>query len=313
MSAIATPSRPTWINWIEIFGLGIIWGASFLSVHLALDGIGPFGVATGRIIIAAIALSLLCVVRRLPLPSLRHRPKVWRHALGMAFCSNVLPFTMLSWAQQHVTSGFAGITMAMVPLFTVSLAHVLLPGERMTRYKVAGFVIGLVGVVILIGTDALNTGGAALEPIARFVCIASTLSYAIGSIITRRCPPVDPIAFSTLALLLASVMILPVALLVEGVPTVMPPASALMALAYLGLLPTAFATLILVHVIRTAGPTFLTLTNYHVPVWSVIFGTLILAEPLPPQFMIALAVILLGLLISRIGLKRIYASSAMIR
>lgn len=313
MSPVAAPSRPTVVNWIEIFGLGVIWGASFLAVHLALDGIGPFGVATGRIAIAALALSLLCFARRLPLPSLRRAPKVWLHALGMAFFSNVLPFTLLSWAQQHVTSGFAGITMAMVPLFTVGLAHLLLPGERLTRYKVAGFAVGLVGVIILIGTDALEAVGAELEPIARVVCIGATLSYAIGSIITRRCPPVDPIAFSTAALLLASAMILPVALLVEGLPQTMPPLSALAALAYLGLLPTALATLILVHVIRTAGPTFLTMTNYHVPVWSVIFGTLLLAEPLPPQFLIALALILIGLLISRIGLKRFYASTAMVR
>ncbi|WP_323036058.1 DMT family transporter [Pararhodobacter sp.] len=313
MSAIAAPSRPTLINWVEIFGLGMIWGASFLAVHLALDGIGPFGIATGRIVFAAVTLSLLCLVRRLPLPSLRKTPKIWLHATGMAFFSNVLPFTLLSWAQQHVTSGFAGITMAMVPLFTVSLAHLFLPGERLSRYKVTGFAIGLVGVVILIGTDALDTVGTELEPVARLVCIGATLSYAIGSIITRRCPPVDPIAFSTTALLVASAMILPVALLVEGLPHTMPPVSALAALAYLGLLPTAFATLVLVHVIRTAGPTFLTMTNYHVPVWSVIFGTVILAEPLPPQFLIALGLILLGLLISRIGLKRIHASSAMIR
>ena len=302
-------SRPTLINWVEIFALGIIWGASFLSVHVALNGIGPFSVAAGRIAIAATALLLLCFVRRLPLPSFTHDRKIWLHALGMGFFSNVLPFSLLSWAQQHVTSGFAGITMALVPLFTLILAHFLLPGERLTVNRFIGFALGLVGVFVLIGTNAFEAAGAELEPIARIVCIVSTLCYAIGSMITRRSPPVDPIAFSTAALLLAAAMIVPLALLVEGVPRQMPPPSALAAMAYLGLLPTAVATLILVHVIRTAGPTFLTMTNYHVPVWSVIFGTLILAEPLPPQFLIALALILLGLLVSRIGLRRRVAKS----
>jgi drug/metabolite transporter (DMT)-like permease len=313
MSHVTAPSRPSLINWIEIFALGVIWGGSFMSVHVALNGIGPLGVTTGRIIIGALALSLLCLFRRLPLPSLRHNRKVWVHAFGMAFFSNVLPFTLLSWAQQYVTSGYAGITMALVPLFTLGLAHLLLPGERLTLQKIIGFVIGLVGVAILIGTDALAVVGADLEPVARVVCVGATLSYAIGSIITRRCPPVDPIAFSTAALLMASVVITPIALLVEGVPQALPPLSALIALAYLGLLPTAMATLILVHVIRTAGPTFLTMTNYHVPVWSVVFGTLILAEPLPPQFLIALGLILLGLLVSRIGARRAHANAAMIR
>ena len=303
MSQIANPSRPTLLNWIEIAGLGLIWGASFMSVHLALNGIGPFGVATGRIVIAALTLSLLCLIRRLPLPSLRRDRKVWLHAFGMAFFSNAAPFTLLSWAQLRVTSGFAGITMAMVPLFTLVLAHALLPGERLTLPRIAGFALGLVGVVLLIGTDALQPGGAQLESIARMVGILATLCYAIGSIITRRCPPVDPIAFSTAALLIASLMILPVALWVEGIPRALPPVSALAALAYLGLLPTALATLILVHVIRTAGPTFLTQTNYHVPVWSVLFGTLLLAEPLPAQFLVALGLILGGLLLSRIALR----------
>lgn len=299
VSNTAAPTAPTAINWIEIVVLGVIWGGSFLSVHLALDGFGPLGVASGRIVVAAVALSLLCLIRRLPLPSLRRQRSVWWHALGMAFFTNALPFTMLSWAQQHVSTGFTGITMALVPLFTLILAHVLLPGERLTLGRLAGFALGLCGVVVLIGADALHTGGGQMEPIARLVCVAATVSYAIGSIITRRCPPVDPIAFSTTALLLGCMLIVPAMLSFEGLPQTLPPPSAILALLYLGLLPTAVATLLMVHVIRTAGPTFLTQTNYHVPVWSVVFGITLLGEPVRPQFLIALGLILLGLLVSR--------------
>ncbi|WP_240607849.1 DMT family transporter [Pararhodobacter oceanensis] len=303
MSQIASPSRPTLFNWLEIALLGLIWGASFMMVQLSLNGIGPLGISTLRIAIAALILSLLCLIRRLPLPSLRRDRKIWLHAAGMALFSNALPFSLLSWAQLHVTSGFAGITMALVPLFTLVMAHLMLPGERLTLPRLLGFLLGLIGVALLIGSDALHSGGASLEPIARVICIGAALCYAIGSIITRRCPPVDPIAFSTAALLIASVMMLLVTLTVEGVPAQMPPTSALLAILYLGVFPTALATLILVHVIRTAGPTFLTQTNYQVPVWSVIFGTLLLAEPLPAQFIIALALILSGLLVSRIAFR----------
>jgi drug/metabolite transporter (DMT)-like permease len=301
---IDAPSRPTLFNWIEIFGLGVIWGASFLTMHLALDGFAPFTVAAGRITLAALALGLLCFVRGLPLPSWHGNSRIWVFAIGMGVFSNVVPFSLLAWAQQHVTSGFAGVSMAMVPLFTLVLAHFLLPGERMTLQRMAGFALGLVGVVLLLGTESLASGGAQLEPVARIVCVLATLSYAIGSMITRRCPPVDPIAFSTLALIASAVTILPLALLVDGPPVAMPPLHALASLVYLGLLPTALATLILVHVIRTAGPTFLTQTNYHVPIWSVIFGTLLLAEPLPPQFLLALGLILSGLMVSRITIRK---------
>ncbi|MCW1934470.1 EamA family transporter [Pararhodobacter zhoushanensis] len=84
----------------------------------------------------------------------------------------------------------------------------------------------------------------------------------------------------------------------------MPPLRSTLALVYLGLMPTALATLIMVHVIRSAGPTFLTQTNYQVPVWSVLFGVLILSEPLPPQFLAALGLILTGLAVSRVSWRR---------
>lgn len=300
MSQPAAPSTPSLTNWLEIAALGVIWGASFMAIHLALDGFGPMTIAAGRIALGAMVLLAICRAIGLRLPSWRDQRGVWLAAIGMGFFSNVLPFSLLSWAQQHVTSGFAGISMAMIPLITLSLAHFFVPGERMTTFRLIGFVFGLLGVAVLIGTDAVASGGGTMEPLARILCLSSTLSYATGAIITRRSPTCDPVAFSGAALLSASLMIVPLALWAEGLPDANPPLHAIGALVYLGLMPTAAATLLLVHVIRTAGPTFLSQTNYHVPLWSVVFGTLILAEPLPAQFLAALGLILAGLAVSRI-------------
>lgn len=302
MSTPSSPS-PSLVNWIEIIALGVIWGASFMAIHIALDGFGPITIAAGRIALAALVMLAVVLAMGVRLPSPRAHPFVWLAAVGMGFFSNALPFSLLSWAQQHVTSGFAGISMAMVPLITLSLAHFFVPGERMTLPRLLGFAMGLVGVAVLIGTDVMASGGSSMEPVARILCLSSTLSYATGAIITRRCPPVDPVAFSAIALCAASVLMVPFALLREGVPVLDASLHAWGALVYLGLMPTAAATLLLVHVIRTAGPTFLSQTNYHVPVWSVIFGTLILAEPLPAQFLAALGIILAGLAISRVKLR----------
>lgn len=293
------PSAPTLSNWLSVFALGVIWGASFMSVTVALEGHGPFTIAAGRIALAAVALVLVARLLGHRLPRFAGEGRVvWLFATGMGFFSNALPFFLLGWAQQHVASGFAGITMAVVPLFTLVLAHYFVPGDRLTGRKVAGFVLGLAGVVMLIGPGALTSGGAELEDIARIICILAAASYSTGSILTRRCPPVSLVAFSAMALLAATAMIVPVALLVEGVPQ---PGAALplLAIVYLGLGPTALATLLLVQVIRTAGPSFLTQTNYHVPVWSVIFGAAFLSEALPAQFLLALGLILGGLALSR--------------
>lgn len=291
-----SPQSPGLANWLRVIALSVIWGASFLNVSVALRGFDPLSVAALRIVIAALAITTIAHAMGIGLPRGR---RVWLHAAGMGFFSNALPFSLLSWGQQHVASGFAGITMAAVPLFTMLLAHRLVPGERMTPLKLLGLGLGMAGVVTLIGPQALAAAGGAMEPLARLACVASTLAYAIGGIITRRCPPVPMIAFSAAALIAASAMIVPTALLVEGLPD---PAridwAAAGAVLYLGLLPTAVATLLLVKVIQTAGPTFLTQSNYQVPIWSVLFGTVFLDERLPAAFFAALGLILAGLAVS---------------
>ena len=295
---IAHPTipNPGLTNWLRVIALSVIWGASFMNVKLALVGFGPFTVAALRIMIAALALTVVARFMGLALPTSR---RVWVHAIGFGLFSNALPFCLLGFGQSYVASGFAGISMGAVPLFTMMLAQWLLPGERLTLPRLLGLGLGMAGVVTLIGPRAFASTGADLENLARLACIGSTVSYALGSIIARRCPPVPMAAFSAAALLAALAMIIPATLLVEGLPhftadSLKPLASVL----YLGLMPTALATLLMVQVINSAGPTFLTQANYQVPVWSVIFGTLILHERLPAQFLAALGLILAGLILS---------------
>ncbi len=289
------PTTPTLGNWIALIALGLIWGASFLGIAVALEGYAPVWVAAGRIFIGALTLSVFAVAMRVALP---RGALVWAFAFGMGVFSNALPFFLLGWSQQHVTSGFAGITMAAIPLFVIGFAHFLVPGERLTRNKTSGFMLGLVGVGVLIGPGVLMASGSELEAFARVGCLAASLSYAVGAILTRRCPDVHPVGFGMIALWSASAFMLPVALMTEGLPA-WPEARPLIALLYLGLMPTGFATLLLVGVIRSAGPSFLSQVNYHVPVWSVLLGVLVLNEELPGRFILALAIIIGGLMLAR--------------
>jgi len=298
-----SPARPTLANWASVIALGVIWGGSFTGISVALQGFGPVQIATGRIVLGALLLSVLARVLGYRLPRLdADGRRLWGFALAVGILSNALPFVLLSWAQRHVTSGFAGITMALAPLFVLVLGHLFLTGERMTVPRLAGFLLGLVGVAVLIGPSALRLGTEPLELAAQLACVVSAGCYAAGSIVTRRCPPVSAVGFSAAMLLMASAVLLPVLFLTEGLPPATLPAQApqaLAALVFLGLVPTALATLILVQVIRTAGPGFLAQTNYHVPIWAVVFGIVLLGEPLPASFVAALAIILSGLAISR--------------
>ena len=150
-------TSPGLINWLILLVLGAIWGASFMGVSVALSGFGPLTVAAMRILIAALLLTGIALLFGEGLPAMRGKGsrRIWLHCFGFAVFSNALPFALLSWGQLHVTSGFAGITMASVPLFLLPMAWLIL-SEAMGPRKITGFLLGFAGVVLLVGLDALG-------------------------------------------------------------------------------------------------------------------------------------------------------------
>ena len=282
--------------------LGFIWGGSFLSVEIGLTGFGPITVAAGRVAIAALILVVYACLFGDGLPPIKTNTdkRIWLHCFGMALFTNALPFSLLSWGQQVVTSGFAGISMAVVPLFVLPLSHFLVPGEMLSRTKIIGFLFGFAGVVLLVGGDKIFAGQSQTTMLlmAQLACVAASCCYAIGTIITRLCPPVSTVSYAACGLMLGGFMLVPLAIWVEGVPA-SPSAMAIAAVGYLALFPTAVATILLTIVVRRAGPPFLSLVNYQVPVWAVIIGATVLGEALPGHFLLALGIILGGLFISQ--------------
>ena len=292
-------SAPNARDWFLLAILGLIWGSSFLAVSVALRDLDPLAVSTGRIVIGA---TILCVVavatgQGLPSTSTKTGRRIWLHCLGFALFTNALPFTFLSWAQQHVSSGFAGITMAAVPLFVVPLAWLFL-NENMTVRRLMGFLIGFIGVIVLIGPAAIGGLGSTTENIARLICLVASLCYALGTMVTRTAPKVPLLSYSAGGLLIASIIIVPIFLLIEGIPQT-PGTDSAISLIFLGVFPTAVATILLVTIINSAGPTFLSLVNYQVPIWAVVMGLIFLHEALPPTFIAALLLILAGLALSQ--------------
>lgn len=291
-------------SWLMILALGLTWGATFMVIEIALTGITPFWLAAARIGFAALLMSAVWLARggRLFLSPGRD----WPAMVLVGALSSAVPFILLSWGQQYVTSGFAGVSMAAVPLMVLPLAHVLVTGERMTLRRTAGFGIGFAGVVVLIGAQAFSSTGTTLEPFGRAACLGAAACYAISSVVMRRIPAVDPIGLATVLLLIGAAMVIPAAWIVEGPPPAIS-GQTLAVLAVLGLIPTAGANILRVMLIRTAGPTFMSLVNYIVPVCSVVLGALVLAEPLPPSLVSALALILAGVFLSQWGaLKRLF-------
>jgi len=287
--------------------LGLTWGGTFMVTEIALrGGMPPFWLAASRVGIAAVLMSAIWLILGKPLFSEKPDATTWRDLVIIGGLSSAVPFSLLAWGQQYVSSGFAGVTMAAIALVVLPLAHFFVPGERMTPRKVAGFVVGFIGVVVLIGGQAFNATGANLETPGRIACLLAACCYATGSIMLRRLPAAHPIGLATVLLMVGAAITVPVAWAVEGPPP-LPSPQIIAVLAFLGLVPTAGANFLRVLVVRSAGPVFMSLVNYQVPLWSVVLGALILGEALPKSLLLAMALILLGVGLSQYGaLQRLF-------
>ncbi|MEH6392277.1 MAG: DMT family transporter [Sulfitobacter sp.] len=286
------------LSWLIIALLAFIWGGAFLVTEIALTQMPPFWIAALRVGLAAALMITVWRVQGFRLFLTAPKPSDFVALIFIGMTSSAVPFTLLAWGQQYVTSGFAGVSMAATGLIILPLAHFFVAGERMTLPKSIGFALGFAGVVILIGPQAFDTTGNKLETLGRLATLGAALCYALSSIVMRRLPAIDPIGLATVLLLVATCISFPVAFAVEGPPP-LPSSKIIVALGFLGLVPTAAANMLRVIVVRSAGPVFMSLVNYQVPVWAVLLGSLILNEPLPPSLAWSLVLILGGVALSQ--------------
>jgi drug/metabolite transporter (DMT)-like permease len=289
------PRQPGIADWVMLWSLVALWGSAFLLIAVALKGYSPLSISTGRLIIGAAVLMLIVVLtgRRIP-----REWASWGRFVLMALVGNALPFFLVSWGQQGIPSGLAGILMAVMPLVVLALAHFLVPGERMSPRRVLGFVAGFAGIVILLGpqTGSLSGTSGLAYPLA---VLGAAVCYGLNVIIARRSPSMDPVVVSASVLLLAA-MISAAAWLATGDPGRAHPGPApRLALLALGAFCTGLATVLYYRIVNAAGATFLSLINYLIPVWAVGVGALFLGERLPPSAFAGLAMILGGIVISQ--------------
>jgi drug/metabolite transporter (DMT)-like permease len=278
-------------EWLLLVALSVLWGGSFYFSEVALAELPPFTVVLGRVGLAAVALvgTVLASGRRLP-RSLR----LWAAFVVMGGLNNLIPFSLIVWGQTAIASGLAAILNATTPLFTVVLAHLLTPDERMTPGRLSGVVLGLLGVVVMIGPAMLEGLGVAVT--AQLACLAAALSYALAGIFGRRFRGTPPLVTAAGQVSMSALLILPLALLADRPWTLPPPGlSTWSALAALALLSTALAYIIYFRILAAAGATNLVLVTFLIPVSALFLGIAILGERLAPGHLAGMALIALGL------------------
>lgn len=298
------PARYTHSDWGLLLALTVLWGSSFLFTKIAVTVIPFEWVAAGRLVIGALLLMALAGALGRSVP---RGGRLWLFLLLIALFGNALPFFLIAWGQRSIDSGLAGILMAIMPLATLSLSHYLVPGERLTARRLAGFLLGFAGVVVLMGPAALlklGEGGGNLLPM--LAVLAGAVSYGVSAILARLRPPSDTVSSAAASVLLAALMAVPFVLRApwpQPIGTDVVPALA--SVAWLGVLSTALAAILYFRLIRSAGPAFVSQLNYLIPLWAVLIGMLFLGERPQSKHLLALTLILGGVLLAQLDRRRV--------
>jgi drug/metabolite transporter (DMT)-like permease len=292
------PYRVAFLDWCLLTILVVVWGSSFAMSKIALREMDATWIAAGRLYCGAVVLAAVAAYKsQLPEMKLAH----WSKYLWLGFIGNSLPFLIITWGMHFIPSGIAGLLMGTIPLIMLVLAHFFLPGERLSRQKALGFLLGFLGMVVLIDRQSLAqfsiTGGVAVGELA---VVLGCLSYGIHGITAKRLGFNKLFEQATGVLASAAACSVLFALVANPQGLFGHSWETYLAVSGLGLFPTGIATVVMYRLMERTSPTFTTTSNYLVPIYAIAFGALMFGEKIGWQVIVALFLVLAGIFVSRL-------------
>ena len=279
-------------EWGFLFALALLWSGVFLLTRIALAGMSPFTVVVVRLGIGAAFLHMAVLAGGARMPT---SPRTWAAFATMGTLNNVVPFCLIAWGQTRIASGLAAILIATTPLFTVLLAHASTRDERMTPGRLGGVLLGIFGVVVMIRPGM--PGGPMMNALSAIAILGAAVSYACAGIFGGRFRGLPPMVAATGQVTTATLMVLPLALLVDRPwAQPMPGMAAWIAVASAGVFCTALGYALYFRILATAGATNLLLVTLLMPVGAVVLGSAVLGERIRAGDLVGMGLIGLGLL-----------------
>jgi drug/metabolite transporter (DMT)-like permease len=281
------------VFWLLV--LGAIWGSSYLFIKVTVSEVPATTLVIGRLGLGALIMWFLLLAMGQSIPRDR---RLWVAFAVMGLLSGAIPWTLITWGEQYISSGLAALLQATMPIFTVILALLLADEDRLTPAKVLGVAVGFIGVGVLMLPDL--RGGLQASLLGQLAIIASSISYGAAAVFARRWLRGQPPLLSTTGQLTTGLLfMLPVAFLSGRVFHGLPSLSAVGSWLALTILGTVVAYIIYYKLIESSSATFVSTVTYIIPVYGLILGALVLDEPLTAGLLASLGLILLGILLVR--------------
>ena len=286
--------KPNQTDYIILFSLGALWGSSFSAIKVALYNVSPLTVMSVRILLAGAALLILTLVRRSDFPS---GIQNWLKIFWMALFGTLIPFFLVPWGQQLISSSLTAILMAVNPLFALILGHFFSNNEVFTSRKLLSVLVGFTGVVLVFGENAFSSTNGNI--LAQLAVIFAGIGYTISGVLATRMVRVSADSVSAAIFICASVIVLPFWLVIEKPWNLNFEKESLIALIHLGLVSTGMAFLMRYYIILRTGAVFLSYVAFLIPMFGIFFGILFLDESISLNTFGGVMLILLGVFLSR--------------
>ena len=280
--------------------LSLVWGWSFLLIKVALGGMTPATVAFGRLALGTVVM--LFVLRALG-AALPRDLGTWRHFAVMGLAYGALPFTLLAWGEQHITSALTAVVNASTGLFTAMAAAIGL-GERLSRRQLVGLAMGFTGVAVAAGVSGGDLGSSSVTGIA--AALAASACYGFSFVYARRhLATTPPLVAACGQLLTGTALCAPLAVATSAADGFSPNARQLVAVTALGVLGTGFAYVVIYQSIADIGPTRSSLVTYLVPIVAVTLGVVFLDEPFSGRLLVGGALTIAGIALVQDRFRRV--------
>ena len=296
------------LNWLLFLALGFMWGSSYLFIKLAVDDFGTFTLVAIRL---AIGAAFLWIVIRAAGQELPRERRIYGHLVVMAIVNIVIPFGLITWAEQSVDSSIAAILTAAVPLWAIVIAPLFLHDEPIRINGAVGLAVGFVGVVVLTSRGLEQGRGSDIA--GEIALVGASLSYAVGAVYSRRNmrgvrPMIPAVVQVTFAMLIAG----GIALVLERPWEARPDVEAVASMLWLGIVGSGLAYLVNFRLLEAWGATRTTLVAYLIPIVGIVLGYLVLQEQVDARLLIGTALVIggVGLVNSRWGRRKLFARAA---
>jgi len=282
-------NKPILKDYINLAILSAVWGTAFIGIEIAIEQLDVFQVTFGRVIVAFLFLLPFVLYKKLTLPKDK---KTWILLSISAVLNTTIPFSLINHGQEFITSGMSALMLGFGPFITLLLGQYLTSDEKISKYKIISIVFGFTGLVLLLGDNIIASNMSELKG-QGFVLMAS-LSYALSSLVIRKITGVSYLNLSFLMFGISAVVLTPIIIYLYS-DYIFVFNNSTIAILYLGILPTAIASIYRVKMVQEVGIQFMSQVAYLIPIFAMIWAWLVLDEIPKAITLVALVIVLTGL------------------